>query len=106
MGWEGRKEGREGRRKEGREKREEGRKKKEVTKKQGKEQDGRKKGLQKEGTGRGRKEGRRKKVIIQMSVESVTLDTFIISRSFNTSDNMKYYYILFQVMDMKLKVDK
>ena len=51
-------------------------------------------------------EGRRKKVIIQMSVESVTLDTFIISRSFNTSDNMKYYDILFQVMDMKLKVDK
>ena len=106
MGWEGRKEGREGRRKEGREKREEGRKKKEVTKKQGKEQDGRKKGMQKEGKGRGRKEGRRKKVIIQMSVESVTLDTFIISRSFNTSDTMKYYYILFQVMDMKLKVDK
>lgn len=54
----------------------------------------------------GKEKGRRKKVIIQMSVEFVTPNTFIISRSFNTSDYMKYYYILFQVMDMKPKVEK
>jgi len=58
--------------------------------------------MQEEGKEVGRREGRRKKVPIQMSVESVTPNTFIISRSFNTSDNMKYYYTLFQVMDMKL----
>lgn len=62
--------------------------------------------MQEEGKERGRREGRRKKVTMQMSIESVTPNTFIISRSFNTSDNMKYYYTLFRVMDMKLKVDK
>ena len=60
--------------------------------------------MQEEGKERGRREGRRKKVTMQMSIESVTPNTFIISRSFNTSDNMKYYYTLFRVMDMKLKV--
>ena len=49
--------------------------------------------MQEEGKERGRREGRRKKVTMQMSIESVTPNTFIISRSFNTSDNMKYYYL-------------
>ena len=103
MGWEGRKGRKKGGRKERKKKK--GRKKKQVTTKQGK-----KEGWEEERNAGGREgegeEGRRKKVTMQMSIESVTPNTFIISRSFNTSDNMKYYYTLFRVMDMKLKVDK